>query len=229
MPLLSGEGSPVLERKFLWKKETTMASKARRLFAVINYPRTLPVYLCALCSRQNQLIRADVARWNEVDQEHFGLFEALNWYLTYKKEFRNLLLHRLKNPSRTAGAYLHFIIARLLWKPLETLYIHTREIGGGLYIQHGFSTIISASKIGENCRIYQQVTIGYKQEFCPVLEDNVSVTCGAKVLGGITMHANSLAAAGAVVVQDVPRNAIVGGVPAKVLGYKDESNLGFQG
>ena len=60
-------------------------------------------------------------------------------------------------------------------------------------------------------------------------EDNVSVTCGAKVLGDVTMHANSLAAAGSVVVKDVPKNAIVGGVPAKVIAYKDESNLNFQG
>jgi serine O-acetyltransferase len=62
-----------------------------------------------------------------------------------------------------------------------------------------------------------------------VLEDNVSVTCGAKVLGNITLHTGSLVAAGAVVVKDVPENAIVAGVPAKVIGYKDENNLDFQG
>ena len=112
---------------------------------------------------------------------------------------------------------------------MESLYIYTREIDGGLYIQHGFSTIISAKKIGKNCRIYQQVTIGYKGEFNPILEDNVSITCGAKVLGDVTMHSHSLAAAGAVVVKDVPEKAIVGGVPAKVIGYKDEDNLYFQG
>ena len=199
------------------------------LLSVFNFPRTLPVYLCIKCSKQRQLIEADVARWNEVEGINFGLFKSINWYLTYRKEFRNLIQHRFKHPSGTIMSYLHFAIARVLWKPMESLYIYTKDIGGGLYIQHGFATIISAKKIGKNCRIYQQVTVGYKGEFAPVLEDNVSVTCGAKVLGGLTMHANSLAAAGAVVVKDVPENAIVAGVPAKVIAYKDESNLDFQG
>ena len=207
-----------------------MPSFARRLFAALNYPRTLPVYLCVLCSKHKNLIKADVARWNQIDGISLSFFESINWYMTYKKEFRNLIQHRLKNPTRTAIAMLHFVIARVLWKPMESLYIYTEDIGGGLYIQHGFATIITASKIVKNCRIYQQVTIGYKNgELPPVLEDNVAVTCGAKVLGNITMHKGSLAAAGAVVVKDVPENAIVAGVPAKVIGYKDEKNLDFQG
>ena len=53
----------------------------------------------------------------------FGLFESINWYMTYKKEFRNLIQHRLKNPSRSFIAWVHFAIARILWKPVESLYI----------------------------------------------------------------------------------------------------------
>lgn len=207
-----------------------MLSTTRRLFAAINFLRTLPVYLCVLCSKQKNLIKMDVARWNEIDGVKLNLFESLNWYLTYKKEFRNLLQHRMKNPSRSAVGFIHYLITRILWKPMDSLYIYTEDIGGGLYIQHGFATIITAKKIGENCRIYQQVTIGYKNGECPpVLEDNVAITCGAKVLGNITMHTGSLAAAGAVVLKDVPENAIVAGVPAKIIGYKDENNLNFQG
>ena len=82
-------------------------------------------------------------------------------------------------------------------------------------------------------KIYQGVTLGGTGKDHgkrhPTLGNNVLVGCGAKVLGGLTMHSNSLAAAGAVVVKDVPENAIVGGVPAKVIAYKDESNLNFQG
>ena len=206
-----------------------MSEKFKDLIAMFNYPRTLPVYLCVLASKQKKLIEMDVARWNQIDGMNRGLFDSLNWYMTYKKEFRNLLQHRLKHPSYSVAAIIQFAIARVLWRPMDSLYIYTSDIGGGLYIQHGFATIISAKKIGENCRIYQQVTIGYKGTENPVLEDNVSVTCGAKVLGGITMHENSLAAAGAVVVKDVPANAIVAGVPAKVIAYKDESNIDFQG
>lgn len=207
-----------------------MQSTVKRLLAIINFWRTFPVYLCAMSSKQKKLIQMDVTRWNEINHIKFNMFESINWYMTYKKEFRNLIQHRLKNPSRSFVAMMHFAISRVLWKPMETLYIYTEDIGGGLYIQHGFSTIITAKKIGENCRIYQQVTIGYKGENSPpVLEDNVSVTCGAKVLGNITMHSGSLAAAGAVVVKDVPPNAIVAGVPAKIIGYKDENNLDFQG
>ena len=206
-----------------------MTNRAKEILAVINYPRTLPVYLCAMCSKQKELIKKDVARWNQIDGVNFGFFKSINWYMTYKKEFRNLIQHRFKHPSNTVASLVHFVIARILWKPMESLYIYTKDIGGGFYIQHGFATIISAQKIGENCRVYQQVTIGYKKEFSPILEDNVSVTCGAKVLGNLTMHSDSLAAAGAVVLKDVPQRAIVGGVPAKIIGYKDEDNLDFQG
>ena len=206
-----------------------MVSRSKRLLAMLNYPRTFFVYLCVLCSRQKHLIKMDVNRWREIDGTKMNFFESINWYLTYKKEFRNLIQHRFKHPSHSPLNWVHYLIARILWKPMESLYIYTKDIGGGLYIQHGFATIISAQKIGENCRIYQQVTIGYKGDYSPVLEDNVSVTCGAKILGNITMHTGSLAAAGAVVVKDVPERAIVAGVPAKIIGYKDENNLDFQG
>lgn len=206
-----------------------MTNSFKNLLAILNYPRTFVVYLCVLCSTQKHLIEMDVARWSKIDGTNRGFFKSLNWYLTYKQEFRNLLQHRFKHPITSVKGMFHYIVARILWKPMESLYLYTKDIGGGLYIQHGFATIISAKKIGDNCRIYQQVTIGYKGDFAPVLEDNVSVTCGAKVLGDVTMHNNSLAAAGAVVVKDVPENAIVAGVPAKIIGYKDENNLDFQG
>lgn len=78
-------------------------------------------------------------------------------------------------------------------------------------IQHGFSTIISAQRIGKNAHIYQQVTIGYNGEKCPVIGDDVQVCCGAKVIGGITIGNNVTIGAQALVVKDVVDNCVVGG------------------
>ena len=212
-----------------FSKGSEITMNVKQILALRNILRTIPVYLCVLTSPHKKLIEMDIERYCQINKYNAGLLIALNWFLTDNMAFRNLLQHRLKNPTRSLKCWIQFIIARILWKPLDSLYINTIEIGGGLYIQHGFSTIISAKKIGENCRIFQQVTIGFKGEEHPVLEDYVSVTCGAKVLGGVTMHKNSLAAAGAVVLKDVPENAIVGGVPAKIIKYKDETDFDFQG
>ena len=92
----------------------------------------------------------------------------------------------------------------------------TSDIGGGLFIQHGFSTYIAAESIGENCWINQQVTVGYRDNTRPpIIGNNVTITCGAKVLGPITIGDNVTIGANAVVVKDLPSDSVWGGVPAK--------------
>lgn len=192
----------------------------------LNFLRTFPVYLCVLNSQHRSLFEKDLDRWIKQTGKTFkNNLCAMNYFLTEYSEFRNLMLHRLWNPSRSFRAKIHAFIARRLWKPLDSLYLNTREIGGGLFIQHGFSSIVSAKRIGENCWINQQVTIGYKGNDNPIIMDNVRIHCGAKVLGKVTMHSNSTAGANAVVVKDVPENAIVGGIPAKIIKYRIQENL----
>ena len=113
-------------------------------------------------------------------------------------------------------------ILKFLVPPMPTLYIYTPSIGGGLFIQHGFATIICAKSIGRHCHINQQVTIGYKGALAPVLGDNVTVTCGAKILGGVKVEDNVVIGANAVVVKDVPANTIVAGVPAYIIRKNGE-------
>lgn len=78
-----------------------------------------------------------------------------------------------------------------------------------------------AVKMGKNCIIYQNVTLGangkrgYGNE-APIVGDNVMIGAGAVILGGIKIGDNAIVAANAVVLNDVPQNVMVAGVPAKI-------------
>lgn len=154
--------------------------------------------------------RKDLARWKAVLHIEVSDWAALAQILSAYPEFRNLLIYR--NSHR--AVYRRWI--SLWYKPMNTLFIQTPRIGGGLFIQHGFATMIAAKSIGENCWINQQVTIGYNgHDDPPTIGSNVMITCGAKVLGNITVGDGAVIGANAVVVRDVEPGAVMGGVPAK--------------
>ncbi len=97
-------------------------------------------------------------------------------------------------------------IVKILFPGMSTLYINTSDIGPRLYIQHGFLTIISAKKIGSNCWINQQVTIGYSfAPESPTIGNGVRISAGAKVLGQITIDDNLIVTANAAVVKNIEK------------------------
>ena len=169
--------------------------------------RLLPV-LPGVCWK-NSAFSKDLARWKQICHIESSDTAALGELLWRYPEFRNLYLYR--NTSRR----LYRLWVMLWYKPMDTLFIETPKIGGGLFIQHGFATMISAKSIGENCWINQQVTIGYTGKGCPTIGDNVMITCGAKVLGDIHVGNGATVGANAVVVHDVEPGAVMGGVPAR--------------
>lgn len=139
------------------------------------------------------------------------------WLLVFTVEYRNVFYLRMGKKS-VLLRYLH---------PLSTLYICTKseDFGAGTYIQHGFATVITAEKIGENCWINQQVTIGYnsskKYGFGrPTIGKNVRVSAGAKVCGNITIGDNSIIGVNAVAIKDVPSNSVV--VPSPMMLVQEE-------
>jgi serine O-acetyltransferase len=96
----------------------------------------------------------------------------------------------------------------------------TVSIGSGTkFVHNGLGVVVhSNAKIGSNCRIYQNVTIGGRHNRgCPVIGDNVFIGAGACVLGGVTIGDGAMIGANAVVITDVPAKTVVGGVPADVL------------
>lgn len=132
------------------------------------------------------------------------------------RPFRSVLYSRLSVRGLRCK-----LLARLLavfYKAEPALYIACGELGPGLMLFHGFATIITARKIGMDCQVSQQVTIGYDDRGAPpVLGDRVRVGANAVILGPITVGDDAVVGAGAVVVRDVPAGAVVGGVPAKIL------------
>ena len=107
--------------------------------------------------------------------------------------------------------------------------IHSKSIIGENPPPYTISTLLpvvihSKSIIGENCTICQQVTIGggnSRFPGVPVIGNNVYIAKGSIVMGGITIGNNVTIGANAVVTKPVPDNAIVAGVPAKILRIKE--------
>jgi len=93
------------------------------------------------------------------------------------------------------------------------------QLGGGLLLPHPNGIVIHAyAKVGVNCLIFQQVTIGSDDEFnAPNLGGHVDIGAGAKVLGVITVGSHAKIGANAVVVKNVEAGTTVVGIPAKVV------------
>ena len=106
---------------------------------------------------------------------------------------------------------------------------YTTDIGSGFYIGH-FGTIVvnGRSKIGNNFNISHGVTLGVSnrgdKKGYPEIGHNVYLGPGSKIIGAIKIGNNVAVGANCVVTRDVPDNAVVVGVPGKIISY-----LGSQG
>ena len=137
--------------------------------------------------------------------------------------FRAILRYRLAHKLYLRGHYFwaRWISQRGARK--TGIEIHPgATIGKGLFIDHGSGvTIGETTVIGDNVTLYQGVTRGgtgkEQGKRHPTLEDNVMVSAGAKILGSFTIGENSKIGAGSVVLEEVPPNCTVVGVPGRIV------------
>ena len=96
------------------------------------------------------------------------------------------------------------------------------QIGKGVFIDHGMGVVIGETAVvGDYCTIYQGVTLGGtgkdKGKRHPTIGKNVTIGCGAKILGPFSVGDNSKIAANAVVLNEIPPNSTCVGVPAHIV------------
>ena len=139
-----------------------------------------------------------------------------------------VFFHRFANRLWKMKMYLLARIFSQTSRFITGIEIHpAAEIGKNLFIDHGMGVVIGeTSKIGDNVTLYHAVTLGGVSPSIdsdsqrmvkrhPTLKDNVVVGSGAQILGPVTVEDNAKVGANAVVVKDVPKDAIMVGIPAK--------------
>ena len=135
--------------------------------------------------------------------------------------FHAIVAHRLIHPLARVP-----LLPRLLSQVVRFLTgieIHPgATIGKGVFIDHGMGVVIGeTAEVGDGCTIYQGVTLGgtslSRGKRHPTLGRNVTVGVNAAVLGAIALGDNVKVGGGSVVVKDVPANATVVGVPARIV------------
>lgn len=164
-------------------------------------------------------IKYDIKTIRDRDPAARNNAEVFFLYPGFKAIFWHRIAHKLYNKK-------HFFLARWISQSVRNrtgIEIHpAAKIGKGLFIDHGGAVVIGeTAEIGDDCTIYQGVTLGgtglHKGKRHPTLGNGVLVGAGAKILGPFKVGDNAKVAAGAVVLEPIPDNSTAVGVPARVV------------
>jgi len=111
-------------------------------------------------------------------------------------------------------------IRHILWSVVTQSDVDLQAtLGKGLMLPHPNGVVIHGeARIGDDCMIMQQVTVGMIDEGeVPVIGNRVYIGAGAKIIGKLTVGDGARIGANAVVVNDVPSNATAVGIPARII------------
>lgn len=175
-------------------------------------------FIQGLSDVEQDCLMQDVPRWARIRKTPSDDSAFLYAFET-RQEFRSVVRFRAWYLDKycempAALAYLKTLPQALY---VTNLYLSTKDIGPGLYLEHAFSTIVFARRIGRNAHINQNVTIGAGKNGIPEIGDNVDIRAGAIVIGGIRIGDNVKIGAGAVVVEDVPDGAVALSPKARII------------
>ena len=149
-----------------------------------------------------------------------------------------VFFHKVANFFHLAGFHLLARVISQITRFFTGIEIHPgAKIGKNLFIDHGMGVVIGeTSEIGNNVTIYHAVTLGgispsidserqRHEKRHPTIGNDVVIGSGAQIIGPIKVGNGSRIAANAVVVKDVPDNATMVGVPAKIIKSGNEGQF----
>lgn len=174
----------------------------------------VPVIMLVLSDKSiRKYVISDAKRILQKDLLFFDVF-----LLCLKNSnYISVLLYRLRHKK-----IRKFLVATM-FRQNRGIWFHPNTlIGYGLLIQHSIGCVIGGETIGNNCTIYQGVTIGKgngpdSNHEMPIIGDNVTIAPNSVVFGHIHIGDNVFIGAGSVVKNDIPANSIVAGNPAHIL------------
>lgn len=159
-----------------------------------------------------------------IHQIFFGIgFKYIFWMRLSKYLKKNKIFAFTLFPI--ANFFLnHYIFKLGISIPYQT------SIDKGFYIGHFGGIVINRKTIiGKNCNISHGVTLGQsnrgEKQGTPILGDNIYIGPGAKIVGRCIIGDNVAIGANSVVTKDIPDNAVVVGIPGKIISY--DGSLGY--
>ncbi|MFC1541254.1 serine O-acetyltransferase [Candidatus Latescibacterota bacterium] len=158
----------------------------------------------------------------------WGVFDVL---LTYPG-FHAIILYRIAHVINRIHIPIIPHLLMLAGRILTGIEIHpAAQIEGGFFIDHGFGVVIGeTAEIGKNVTLFQGVSLGGTGKETgkrhPTIGDNVVIGAGAKVLGSIKVGNDVYIGANAVVLQDVPNDCTVVGVPGRCVKMDGKRIIG---
>lgn len=135
------------------------------------------------------------------------------------------------NRIREAARALHVPLVNHALRVVQTSMLGVEigkdvTLGKGVYFVHSLGVVIGGNaRIGDRVRFYGNNTVGTaKDNGYPVIEEDVWIGAGARILGPITVGARSRIGANAVVLTDVPPDSVAVGIPARIRPRRPEDD-----
>ena len=191
-------------------------------YEIINFVQIILANVMRLIKKVFSQIKEDIQTIYEKDPAAENILEVLFCY----PGLHALILHRIAHKLDYWKLPLIPRIISNISRFFTGIEIHPKaRIGRRFFIDHGMGVVIGATTIiGDDVLLYQGVTLGgtgnEHGKRHPTLGDNIVVGSGAKVLGNIEIGSNSRIGAGSVVVDSVPENSTVVGIPGRIVRQK---------